>query len=254
MDFNEIKGIKHFLYDSEKEFKALRPDSEIKGNWRECHEGDWAYTDDKFVCQILKRSPIFDEVSRKNKTLIRTVCGTYIVERYTMKMLGDHGIPENIYAFARTFKSMKRYQSENKREVKEMLFAKYVARGSDVVSAFKKVYQGANNKAYIAAKTSELLKKESVVKMVKKEIESILKNEGVTPEWIIEQYKQIIDLSERDTDKLRSLEALSKMSGLFDTEKKTEQISVGFAGFLEPGQKELLDEGKTKLIEDKSEG
>ena len=90
--------------------------------------------------------------------------------------------------------------------------------------------------------------------MVKKEIESILKNEGVTPEWIIEQYKQIIDLSERDTDKLRSLEALSKMSGLFDTEKKTEQISVGFAGFLEPGQKELLDEGKTELIEDKSKG
>ena len=44
------------------------------------------------------------------------------------------------------------------------------------------------------------------------------------------------------------------MSGLFDTEKKTEQISVGFAGFLEPGQKELLDEGKTELIEDKSKG
>ena len=99
MDFKEIKGIKHFLYDSEKEFRALRPKGEIKGNWRECHKGDWAYTDDMFVCQILKRSPIFDEVSqKKNKTLIRTVCGTYIAERYTMKMLGDYGIPENIYA------------------------------------------------------------------------------------------------------------------------------------------------------------
>ena len=253
MEFKEIKGIKHFLYDSVKEFEAFRPNEEIKGNWRECYEGNWALTDDMHVCQILKRSPIFDEVSRKNKTLIRTVCGTYIAERYTMKMLGEHGIPDNIYAFARTFKSKNRYQKDNKGEIKEVLFAKYVARGSDVVSAFKKVYKGANNKSYISKKTNELLKKESVVNMVKKEVELILKNEGVTPEWIIERYKQIVDLSERDTDKLRSLEALSKMSGLFDTEKKTEQISVGFAGFLEPGQKELLDEGKTRIIEDDSQ-
>ena len=253
MDFKEIKGIKHYLYDSVKEFKAFRPDEEIKGNWRECHQSDCALTDDMHVCQILKRSPIFDEVSHKNKTLIRTVCGTYIVERYTMKMLGENGIPENIYAFAKTFASKNRYQKENKGEIKEILFAKYVARGNDVVSAFKKVYKGANNKSYISRKTNELLKKESVVNMVKKEVELILKDEGVTKEWIIGQYKQIVDLSERDTDKLRSLEALSKMSGLFDTEKKTEQISVGFAGFLEPGQKELLDEGKTKLIENNSQ-
>mgnify|MGYP003134857801 CR=1 FL=1 len=253
MDFKEIKGIKNFLYDSEKEFNILMPNCEIKGNWRECHEGDWAYTDDMFVCQILKRSPIFDEVSQKNKTLVRTVCGTYIVERHTMKMLGDRGIPDNIYAFSKTFNSKVRYQKDNKRQIKEVLFAKYVARGDNVVSAFKKVFKGANNKSYISRKTNELLKKESVVKMVKKEVELILKNEGVTPEWIVEQYKQIVDLSERDTDKLRSLEALSKMSGLFDTEKKTEQISVGFAGFLDPAQKELLDGEETRVIEDDSQ-
>ena len=42
------------------------------------------------------------------------------------------------------------------------------------------------------------------------------------------------------------------MSGLFDTEKKTEQISVGFAGFLDPVQKELLNGEKTRVIEDDS--
>ena len=60
------------------------------------------------------------------------------------------------------------------------------------------------------------------------------------------KYKDIADLSDRDTDKLRSLEALSKMAGLFDTEKKQEQLTV-FTGFT-PEQMEAISGGeKTKL-------
>ena len=247
MDFKEIKGIKHFLFDSVKEFKAFNSKEDVKGNWRECHQSDWALTDDNNVCQILKRSDIYDEFAQKNKTLIRTVCGTYIAERDNMKMLGNDGIPDNIYAFAKTFKGRDRYRKDNKGEVKEMLFAKYVARGDDVVTAFKKIYKGANNKSYISKKTNQLLKKESVINMIKKEIELILSDEGVTPKWIIEQYKQIVDLSERDSDKLRSLEALSKMSGLFETETKKEQVTV-WAGFSDPEQQKILQSGTKELI------
>lgn len=84
--------------------------------------------------------------------------------------------------------------------------------------------------------------------MVKEEVKKILADEGVSPEWIVAKYKDIADLSDRDTDKLRSLEALAKMSGLFDTEKKQEQLTV-FQGF-SPEQMEALS-GKTpntKLI------
>jgi len=69
----------------------------------------------------------------------------------------------------------------------------------------------------------------------------------VTPEWIISKYRDIVSLSERDTDKLRSLDALSKISGLFDTEQKKEQLTV-WAGF-SPEQLEALNNDKqTKLI------
>ena len=246
MDFKDIKGKRHYLYDSVKEFEALSPNTEITGNWRVCHEGDWALTDDEHVCRILKRSDIYDDFAQKHKTLIRTVCGTYIAERHNMKMIGADGIPANIYSFAKTFKSRDRYRKDNKGEVKEMLFAKYVAKGNDVATAFKKVYKGANNKSYISKKTNELLKKESVRMAIDKEIEQILSEEGVSPRWIIEKYKDIVVLSERDSDKLRSLEALAKMSGLFETQTKKEQVTV-WAGF-SPEQQEVLGGGDTKIL------
>ena len=246
MDFKDIKGKRNYLFDSEKEFKAFNPSTTIKGNWRVCHEGDWAYTDDDFVCEILKRSNIYDDFAQKHKTLIRTVCGTYIAERNNMKMIGDDGIPENIYSFAKTFKGRDRYRKDNKGEIKETLFAKYVAKGNDVATAFKKVYKGANNKSYISKKTNELLKKESVKMAIDREIEQILSEEGVSPRWIIEKYKDIVVLSERDSDKLRSLEALAKMSGLFDTQTKKEQVTV-WAGF-SPEQQEVLGGGEKTLL------
>ena len=82
--------------------------------------------------------------------------------------------------------------------------------------------------------------------MVKEEIKEVLSSEGVTPEWLVEQYKQIAELSERDTDRLRSLDALSKMSGLFDTDKKQEQLTV-WQGF-SPEQLEAINGGKKELI------
>ena len=82
---------------------------------------------------------------------------------------------------------------------------------------------------------------------VTEEIKSILASEGVTPEYIIQRYKDIADLADKDGDKLRSLDSLAKISGLFDTEKKKEQLTV-WAGF-SPEQLEAIKNGQeTKLI------
>ena len=57
----------------------------------------------------------------------------------------------------------------------------------------------------------------------------------------------IADLSDRDSDKLRSLDALSKMAGLFETEKKQEQLTV-FQGFTPEQMEALSGKSETKLI------
>ena len=174
--------------------------------------------------------------------MIRTVCGSFIVEQGSHEMLGDNGIAENIYAFSRNYDAIYDRQNNRKLKSREFLFARYVAAGEDTIKAFRKAFPNAKNEKYIKEKTNSLLKKEEIRTMVKEEIKKILQEEGVTPEWIIGLYKDIASISDRDSDRLRSLEALSKISGLFETDTKQEQLTV-WAGFSEE-QMEALQSGK----------
>ena len=246
MDFKEIKGIRYYLYESELIFKKIHGDTKLINNWRDGDTGDWVKTDDDYVCQVLKRGTIYEKVDQRSKDFIRTVCGTFIIQKICHKMFGKHGIPDNIYSFSGNFKAKNTYQKENKLNNKEFLFARYVAQGCEATDAFKRVYKEAKSDSYIKQKTGTLLKKDNIRRIVKEEIKKILEEEGVTPEWIVSRYKDIADLAERDSDKLRSLESLTKIAGLFETDTKQEQLTV-WTGFT-PEQLEAINGGNTKVI------
>ena len=243
MEFKKIKRVKHYLYESIQEFYDHNENIVVRRNWREGDEGEWILTDDNYVCQLLKLFKV-----GKNDC-VRTVCGTFSKNNQSREMLGIDGIAEHIYTFSGKYKKTED-RADNSRH---FLFAKYVARGDDVIEAFRKAYPDAKSDDYIKSQSSKLLKKESIQKMVKEEVREILDEEGVTPKYIIQGYKQVCDIAERDSDRLRSLDSLSKISGLFDTQdKKTEELTV-FAGF-SPEQLEGikgekgLNNGKTQLI------
>ena len=246
MDFKTIKNTKHYLFDDLEEFRAFGFDADVVGNWRQGNEGDWVYTDDGYICQLLKKSKIAYAAKTKERTMVRTVCGSFIVEQKSHKILGENGVVENIYTFSGNYKATYSRSKDRKLNTREFLFARYCAAGDDAISAYKKAYPMAENSNYVKKKTNILLQKKEIRKMVKDEIQKILNEEGVTPQWIIALYKDIAELSERDTDKLRSLESLSKIAGLFDTEKKQEQLTV-FQGFT-PKQLEALQGGNETNI------
>ena len=233
MEFKKIKGKKHYLYKSIDEFYAHNQNHVARNLWRDGSEGEWVLTDDGYVCQLLKTFKV-----GKNDC-VRTVCGTFSISNKKREMLGSEGIPEYIYSFSGKYAKTED-RADNSRH---FLFAKYVARGDDVLDAFRKAYPDAKSDDYIKAESAKLLKKENIQRMVKEEIREILDEEGVTPKYIIQGYKQVCDISERDTDKLRSLDSLAKISGLFDTqEKKTEELTV-WAGF-SPEQLDGIKDGK----------
>ena len=242
MDFKTIKDIPHYLFDNIDEYRAFGNEQEVKPSWRVGNEGDWVYTDDGYICQILKKSNVKHPGYKDGRTMVRTVCGSFIVEQKTHKILGEDGVVENIYTFSGNYNATYSRAKDRKLNNRELLFARYVASGEASIKAYKKAYPAAVNEDYIKQKSNFLLKKEEIRSMVKEEIKKILQDEGVTPEWIIAKYRDIADLSDRDTDKLRSLESLSKIAGLFDTEKKQEQLTV-FQGFT-PKQLEALQGGK----------
>ena len=248
MDFKEIKYIKHYLYDNAVEFNIHHPELVPVANWRVAQQGDWTLTDDGYVCQILKRGKIHEKALNIYHDYVRTVCGTFVIQKKNVKMLGNEGIAENIYAFSGNFKAKNTYQKENKMKNKEFLFARYVAQGIDANEAYKKVYPNAKESQYIKNRTSSLLNKESIRTMVKEEIKKVLEEESVTPGWLVGKYRDIIDIGERDSDKLRALDALSKISGLFDTEQqKSEQVTI-WSGFSPEQLKEVKKHGNPEII------
>ena len=246
MDFKEIKGKKHYLYDSVREFRIHHPDVPLLENWREGKEGDWVLTDDNNVCQVLKCYDLKVNTSDKVSRCLRTVCGTFSIDRKNARILGSDGVAENIYTFSGTYKAFKHYQKDGLKP-KEFVFARYVAEGMGITQAYAKVFRKSNKTEYIHSSAKKLMKKEEVQTMVKEEIKKILQEEGVTPDWIVSRYKDIVEVAGKDSDKLRSLESLSKISGLFDTETKQEQLTV-WSGF-SPEQLETIKDGnKTELI------
>ena len=223
------------MYDNSEEFKALVPNTPLIDDWRKGEEGDWVLTDDDCVCQILRLLKI------GKKMCIRTLCGTFDVNG-SYKILGQHGIVDNIYSFSG------KYSFDSDRlSGKQKLFAQYVARGDNAIDAYRKAHPDAKSESYIKHRTSSLLKTESVQKMIKKEIQECLASEGVTHEWIIGKYKTIVDVADRESDCLRALESLTKIAGLFDTQDtKSEQLTV-WAGF-SPEQLEALNNGNKQIV------
>ena len=246
MDFKTIKQINHYIYDSEEEFHVHNPTIPIRHYWREGEEGEWIFTDDDFVCQVLRKTTITTP-DGVEKECARTVCGTFLCSDRNRKMLGEDGIAENIYSFSGTSASKSRY-TDNKLNSREKLFARYLASGSGIIKAFTKAYPDAKSDRYIKEKSTQLVKTERIQKMVKQEIQEILDEEGVTHQWLIERYKTVADLAERDTDKLRSLDSLSKIAGLFDqNENKSEKLEI-WAGFSPEQLKEAKNHVKSELI------
>ena len=246
MDFKEIKGKKHYLYDSIQEFRIHHPDERLNENWRKAKEGEWVVTDDQGVCQILKCYDLKINMSKKVTRCVRTVLGTFRVDNMNAKLLGEDGIAENIYTFSRTYKAYKEYQKDGLKP-KEFVFARYVAEGMEITQAYKKVFKKSKSSEYIANSAKQLMKKDEVKTMVKEEIKKTLQEEGITPDWILSRYKDIAELAEKDSDKLRSLESLSKISGLFDTDTKQEQLTV-WAGFSDEQMEALKDGNKAELV------
>ena len=245
MDYKEIKGVCHYIFENISELKALGPSKigivpHVVEDWRKANEKEWVYTDDKCVVQVMKKFSMPNNVGKK-EYYVRTLCGTYKIAKNS-KILGENGIADSINTIGG---KMPEYRDDTG---KAFLFARYVAEGFDKAEAYKKAYPNANDKYYINKRSTQLLKSEKVQKMIKEEIQQVLSEVGVTPNWIVERYKTIADLADKDSDKLRSLESLSKIAGLYEqNEKKSEQLTV-WAGF-SPEQMEAIQDGKnTKLL------
>jgi len=225
------------LYDSIEEFKALNPGTVVQESWKTADEGSWVLTDDNQVCRILRKLDFKRRNSDKTLEYIRTLLGTVVISpKATLK-----GKPvRNIYSFSKD-KYADAVRRDRKEPTKgEIIFAKYVSTGLSPEKAYMRAFK-TNNEQYAKNISSKLIKSERIQKLVTEEMKEALDKVGVDPQYLLEKSKYIIDKEEaRDSDKLRAIETLMKVAGMFPAgDKKTESLTV-FQGF----SQEQLDQLK----------
>ena len=102
------------------------------------------------------------------------------------------------------------------------------------IDAFMKAHENTKSLDYAKQKTKVLLKSKKVRQLIDKEIELLLNETGITKSYLLEKTKDIVEASgSRDSDKMRAIETLMKISGMLNSEKKVDSVSLiqEFTGF-----------------------
>ena len=233
-----ISGVDYHLYDNEEEFRKHHKKAQLRENWRDAEEGEWALGDDGQVFTILRRAVMFSNQYNKKTDYIRTLLGTaFVVDN--AKLQGEP--PKDIYTFTR-------HKNSKYITAREKLFAKMVAMGRDATDAYLTVYK-TKNRRYALTRSKILLRQKRIRTLINKEVEELMDDLGITKTYLLENAKSVVDKADvRDGDKLRALETLMKISGLLSTEKKTDSVALiqEFTGF----SKDRLKAFETGLIEE----
>lgn len=240
-----IAGKDYEIFESVQEFTENYPNEELVHNWREGTEGCWVKTDDGQVCPVLHRGELRNgTVEGVYNYYIRTPIGSFVC-RDTIKMEGEPR--KNIYTFGAKDKLPYEIRKNRKKATKrEFLFAKYVAKGDDIVDAFIKAYP-TNKKKYAESQAKILMNTERVRSLIREEIDKIMNEAEITPLYILNKMKDIIEsVDAKDSDKVSLLKELVGIAGMRDTEKRSESVTV-FQGFSDE-QLKAIGGGDTKQL------
>ena len=243
----KIKGVTHYAYESELEFRTAHPKEKLIKDWREAKQGEWCLADDGKIVQILLKNTM--KGNKIKEKYIRTVIGMITVRKST-SLVGD--ITDSLYRFVKRHSYDSRIHGGMTKQKK--IFSKYIAMGLDPESAYIKAYPKTTNSEDARRKSKLLLKSKSVRNQVDKEIEELMADVGITKRYLLESTKDVVDKTDvKDNDKLRALETLMKISGMLNTEKKSESIALiqEFTGFskekLKAFEQGMLGEKKKEL-------
>ena len=251
MDYREIKGVKHYVYNTVEEFQKYHKDINPK-HWKDNpQEGDWVNSDDGGIVQILKRSGISHPNDRKNFKLnrgyVRTVVGTFLLNDKS-KMDTNFDLHPNRYTFSKNVKQAnENFKKRKNITKKERLFTTEVIVGKDAVTAVQNVYKE-NDYSKAKKKAVLLLKQERIMNEVEKGVTDIAKSLGIDHEYVLRSLKHLADTGEDDNVVLQSLKELGKIIGTSTPATKKDVGIVGmFQGFspkqLQQAERKELTEG-----------
>ena len=252
MDYQKIRNKRHYVYDDIDEFRAHNPNTEVKKDWKTANEGDWVYTDDGRIVQLLKvSSNIKHHNDRKNYKYadgwVRTIVGTFIINK-TSTMDSDFTKHPNRYTFSGT----KPQSTKERKNItnKEKMFATNVAVGMGIVKSYMDAFDS-DDTIKSKKKAVMLIKQDRVMREIEKSVMDIAKNMGLDHEYVLGKLKLLADNSEDDNIVLQSAKEIGKIIGT--TGNTVKQKELGMIGMFQGFSPQQLEEAKRPLLEAREE-
>ena len=212
-----LQGQERILYDNESEFRDDFPTEPILQTWQDGQIGDWVRANDNSIQQILTRKSLkrgkYD--TKRGTDYILTVAGTFFVNAITIL---DSYLKRNPYSFGGNYRDFMA-QPITKREV---TFARYISNGSERVKAYMTAFK-TNNSDYADTRSGFLLSTERVQKMVSQQVQEAADETGISPKFIFENLKRIVD---KNGDDRIVLKALDQAAEYIAMKTKTQDVQT----------------------------
>ena len=258
-EYQVIRGKRHYVFNDVDEFteyyhSKMMSSPEVKRNWREGKQGDWVFSDDNRIVQLLKVAPLNHPNDRKNykwaKNYVRTVVGTFVNNEKTF-MDTDFEQHPNRYTFSKTIKHTNGQVKKRKKLTNnEKIFTTNVVSGMGPVKAYMDAFKAASeDKA--RKKALVLLKQERIMTDIEKGVLDVAKELGIDHKYILDRLKCLADNSEDDNIILQSTKELGKIIGT--SVNSVKQRDVGVIGMFQGFSPEQIESVKPKEISNGAE-
>ena len=256
MEYKKIKGKRHYVYDHISEFYNDHADVTPLKNWRDGNEGDWVYSDDDRIIQLLKVSDLNHPNDRKNykwaKNWVRTVVGTFVNNKNTF-MDTDFDQHPNRYTFSKKIKyTSRRVKKRKKVTNNERIFATNVVVGMGPVKAYMDAFKTISDEKKVRRKALVLLKQERIMQEIEKTVLDVAKELGVDHKYVLDRLKCLADNSEDDNIILQSTKELGKIIGT--SVNTVKHRDVGVFGVFQGFSPDQLETAKQEVLPEKSNG
>lgn len=255
MESQQIKNIEHYVYDDIDEFQSHHAGIKPKKNWKKANEGDWVYSDDGRIVQLLRVSDrIKHPNDRKNykhsRGWVRTVVGTFL-NNDKSKMDTSFKKHPNRYTFSTKIKNTNnRVKERTNCTHKEKEFATHIVVGKTAVKSYMDTFSE-RDVSKARKKAVVLLKQERIMKEIEKTVGDIATELGIDHEFVLSRLKYLVDNSDDENISLQSVKELGKAIGTLGGPVK--KVDTGIIGMFQGFDTKQIEDAKRNVLEEKNE-
>jgi len=246
MRYGKYKGTMHYVFDNEHDFSRWfqgKPPA-ISQDWRNAQAGEWVWSDDGRIVEILKRS----QPNGCNYYFVLTIVGTFVNGAKNF-MDTDFSRHESRYSLnGKLTRKFGKHKDTDKLTRAELVFIASLIVTGKPYESFKIAFPKAKSEDYIYSRLIYLLGQERIMNEIRKSVAESAETAGINIEWIFEMLKELGEKAKNEHVRLQSVQTAGHYLEVEPKAQMQPQFP-GHSGFIGDAEVKEVIETEQKRIE-----